>query len=159
MRSLRLWGLLVLSCVQQVLVLVRTAQTEEICTDYTSKNFTLQSENDVVSTTSEEYKLLEHCGRENGLTIEDLRAAENLDEHEIGENIKCVLQCVLYQRNYADDGGRIQVDAILDEIVAEFGQERPDFRELLAQPLENCRFVEGATPCQVAYNTYKCLYS
>lgn len=102
---------------------------------------------------------MEQCGAQHGLTIQDLTVSEDVPEEQIGENIKCVMNCVLFQRSYVDEGGRIRVEAILDEIVKEFGQPHPELRALLAEPLENCRNVEGATPCQVAYNTYKCLYA
>lgn len=109
--------------------------------------------------TSDDYRIVEQCGAEQGLTIQDLTVSEEVPEQEIGENIKCVLKCVLLQRSYVDEEGRIRVDAILDEIVKEFSLPHPELRALLAEPLENCRDVEGATPCQVAYNTYKCLDS
>lgn len=98
-------------------------------------------------------QLLEACGNENGITMHNLyRIAKlHLNEHETPENVKCTVKCVLYNKGFVDQHGRLQVDNILAQI------PDPETKHFLFVLLHSCSNVDGDNPCQRAFNTYKCL--
>lgn len=93
---------------------------------------------------------MDDCLKETGAAPSSVMELKTGEYSNIGEKEKCFVKCFLMKAQLIDENGNQNLEYMKSKIPADKDPKK------VAAAMEKCGKVEGADPCDKAFNGYKC---